>query len=68
MPSARRASRREPLKGELGSGQIIEGVDQALAGMTPGDAKTVTVPAAEVCGPHRDELIHEIGRDKLQPA
>ncbi len=58
---------REPLKVEIGSGQIIPGVDQALAGMAPGDTKTVTVPAEKAYGPHRDELIHEIGRDKLAP-
>jgi peptidylprolyl isomerase len=58
---------REPLRVEIGSGQIIPGVDRALAGMAPGDTKTVTVAAAEAYGPHRDELIHEIGRDKLAP-
>jgi len=58
---------REPLRVQLGSGQIIPGVDQALAGMAPGDTKKVTVTAAEAYGPHRDELIHEIGRDKLAP-
>jgi peptidylprolyl isomerase len=58
---------REPLRVEIGSGQIIPGVDRALAGMAPGDTKTVTVVAAEAYGPHRDELIHEIGRDKLAP-
>ena len=58
---------REPLKVELGSGQVIPGVDQALAGMAPGDSKTVTVPAEKAYGPHRDELIHEVGRDKLAP-
>ena len=58
---------REPLKVELGRGQIIPGVDRALTGMAPGDTKTVTVPADEAYGPHRDELIHEIGRDKLAP-
>ena len=58
---------REPLRVELGRGQIIPGVDQALAGMAPGDTKTVTVPAEKAYGPHRDELIHEIGRDKLSP-
>jgi peptidylprolyl isomerase len=61
------SAERDPLKVELGRGQIIPGVDQALAGMAPGDTKTVTVPAESAYGPHRDELIHEIGRDKLAP-
>jgi peptidylprolyl isomerase len=58
---------REPLRVELGRGQIIPGVDRALAGMAPGDTKTVTVAAADAYGPHRDELIHQVGRDKLAP-
>lgn len=58
---------REPLRVELGSGQIIPGVDQALAGMTPGDTKTVTIAADQAYGPHREELIHEIDRARLSP-
>lgn len=58
---------REPLRVELGGGQIIPGVDQALAGMTPGDSKTVTIAADHAYGPHREELIHEVDRGKLSP-
>lgn len=58
---------REPLQITLGAGQIIPGVDQALTGMAPGDDKTVTVEAEKAYGPHRDELIHEVGRERLSP-
>ena len=46
---------------------MIPGVDQALTGMAPGDDKTVTVAAEQAYGPHRDELIHEVGRERLSP-
>lgn len=41
---------REPLTFTLGSGQIIPGLDAAIAGMAVGDKKTVTIPAAEAYG------------------
>ena len=46
---------------------MIPGVDQALTGMAPGDDKKVTVAADQAYGPHRDELIHEVGRERLSP-
>jgi peptidylprolyl isomerase len=58
---------RDPLEVTLGAGQIIPGVDQALTGMAPGDDKKVTLPAEEAYGPHREELIHEVGRERLSP-
>jgi len=58
---------REPLQVTLGAGQVIPGVDQALTGMAPGDDKKVTLPAEQAYGPHREELIHEVGRERLSP-
>ena len=58
---------REPLEVTLGAGQVIPGVDQALTGMAPGDDKKVTVAADQAYGPHRDELIHDVGRERLSP-
>ena len=58
---------RDPLQVTLGAGQVIPGVDQALTGMAPGDDKKVTVAAEQAYGPHRDELIHEVGRERLSP-
>jgi peptidylprolyl isomerase len=58
---------RDPLQVTLGAGQVIPGVDQALTGMAPGDEQKVTVAAEQAYGPHRDELIHEVGRERLAP-
>ncbi|HEY9039257.1 MAG TPA: peptidylprolyl isomerase [Roseovarius sp.] len=41
---------RDPLKFEVGSGQIIPGLDTAISGMTVGDKKTVEVPADQAYG------------------
>jgi len=41
---------REPLEFTIGSGQIIPGLDAALAGMSEGDKKVVEVPADQAYG------------------
>ncbi len=41
---------RDPLKFEVGSGQIIPGLDTAMPGMTVGDKKIVDVPADQAYG------------------
>ena len=42
---------RDPLEFQVGSGQIIPGLDVALPGMAVGDKKTVNVPCVEAYGP-----------------
>lgn len=58
---------REPLQVTIGNNEVIRGVDQALAGMAPGEDKTVTVPADQAYGPHRPELIQEVERARIPP-
>ncbi len=47
----------EPLEFTIGTGQVIPGFDQAVIGMSPGESKTVRIPADEAYGPHREELV-----------
>lgn len=56
---------RDPLEFTVGSGQIIPGLDKAIPGMTPGDEKTVPVPADEAYGPHHPEGVTEIPRGDI---
>jgi peptidylprolyl isomerase len=56
---------REPLTFEMGAGQIIPGLEAALDGMTEGDSKTVTIPAAEAYGPRREEAMQQIPRESV---
>jgi FKBP-type peptidyl-prolyl cis-trans isomerase 2 len=55
----------EPLEFTLGQGQIIPGFEQAVIGMQVGESKTVTIPADQAYGPHRDDMVLEVERDKL---
>jgi peptidylprolyl isomerase len=56
---------REPLEFTLGEGQMIPGFEKAVLGMKVGEKKTVTIPVDEAYGPHRDDLIVEVPREKL---
>lgn len=47
----------DPLEFTLGGGQIIPGFEQAVIGMAPGDAKTVTIPSQEAYGEHREDMV-----------
>lgn len=56
---------REPLEFTLGAGMLIPGFEEAVEGMQVGQSKTVTIPAEEAYGSHRDDLILVIERNQL---
>ena len=58
---------REPLEFTLGQGQMIQGFEKAVLGMSVGESKTVTIPSAEAYGPYRDDLVAVIDKDNLPP-
>jgi peptidylprolyl isomerase len=55
----------EPLELTVGAGQVIPGFEKAVVGMSVGDSKTVEIAAVEAYGPHRDELVVEIERERV---
>lgn len=55
----------DPLEFTLGSGQVIPGFDEAVAGMAPGEEKTVTIAAEDAYGDRRDELMLRVPRDEF---
>lgn len=56
---------REPLEFTVGAGQIVPGLDQALPGMTEGEAKSVHVPAEAAYGPLDPNALHAVPREKI---
>ena len=56
---------RDPLEFVVGSGQVIPGFDRAVTGMEAGQEKTVTIPADQAYGPHRDDLLIKLGRSEI---
>jgi peptidylprolyl isomerase len=55
----------EPLEFELGAGQIISGLDEAVTGMKVGETSTVTVPADKAYGPHHPEAVSAVPRENI---
>jgi len=58
---------RDPFEFTIGAGQVIRGFDAAVTGMTPGEQKTVTIPAADAYGEPREEMVVAVSRDELPP-
>jgi peptidylprolyl isomerase len=58
---------RDPLEFTVGSGQVIPGFDQAVAGMSPGDEREVTIEAENAYGVRKDDLVVEVERKQLPP-
>lgn len=58
---------REPLAFTLGIGDVIAGFDEAIAGMAPGETKTITIPADAAYGPVRPEMIAAVDRNEFPP-
>lgn len=56
---------RDPLEFQLGSGQIITGLEKQVEGMAVGQSATVTIPAEEAYGPHRPEGVQSVPREQI---
>lgn len=55
----------DPLRFEVGSGQVIDGFDAAVRGMEEGERKEVNLEPDEAYGERRDDLVFDVGRDDL---
>ena len=62
---------REPLEFTLGEGQVIPGFEDGVEGMSPGEEKTVTIPADQAYGPRNDDMVLVVDRaqfpDHIRP-
>ncbi|MFH7325588.1 peptidylprolyl isomerase [Desulfurivibrio sp. C05AmB] len=61
------SSGRDPLAFTLGSGQVIPGFDDAVAGMEVGESKNVTIPMDRAYGPRVEQLIIDVPRSQVPP-
>lgn len=51
---------RDPLEFTLGAKQVIPGFENAVMGMSPGEAKTVNIPADEAYGHRNEEMVLQV--------
>ena len=56
---------RDPLKFEVGVGQVIPGFENAILGKNVGDKVQVTISATEAYGEVREDLFVQVPLDKL---
>ncbi len=56
---------KAPLHFILGKEEVIPGFESAVVGMVQGESKTVTVPADQAYGPHKQELVEKVDREIL---
>lgn len=55
----------EPLEFTIGEDEIIQGFEQAVVGMSPGESKTATVLADQAYGPHNEEMVLVVDRNQI---
>jgi peptidylprolyl isomerase len=56
-----------PMEFVIGEGDVIPGFEQAIIGMSPGEEKTVTIPADEAYGQRLDEMVAVVDRSEIPP-
>ena len=57
----------KPLEFSIGSGQVIEGFDEAVTGMKVGEKKTVTIPVDKAYGQRNDEMVIQAPVEQVPP-
>jgi len=55
----------EPLEFRVGEGQVIDGFEKAVLGMTAGEEKTFTLPPEEAYGAHDADLVMRTQKSAL---
>lgn len=56
---------RDPLEFTVGEGAVIQGLEEAVEGMSPGEEKTVKVGADRAYGPHHEEMVVDVERKRI---
>jgi FKBP-type peptidyl-prolyl cis-trans isomerase 2 len=56
---------KNPLEFTLGEGEVIPGLEQGIFGMTPGESKTIVIPAELGYGSHQKERVCELDKKRI---
>jgi peptidylprolyl isomerase len=55
----------DPLQFTIGEGQVMPGLEQAVMGMSPGQAKTAEILAEQAYGLYQESKVVEVRRDRF---
>jgi len=58
---------RDPLEFAIGSGQVIQGFDEAVVGMSVGEKKDVLIPVDKAYGEKNDEMVIQAPIEQVPP-
>ena len=56
---------RAPLEFEVGAGQMIQGFDEGVKGMSVGEKKTLNIPFDKAYGPRNPEMVIDFPKERL---
>jgi len=56
---------KEPIEFTIGRNEVLPWMEEAVHGMETGESRTVRIPPHRAFGPHREELIADIPRDRF---
>ena len=56
-----------PLQFTIGEGQVISGLEQAVMGMSPGEAKTAQILADQAYGSYQENKVVKVSRNRFPP-
>lgn len=56
---------REPIQFVIGEKKLIPGFENAVIELSPGEKKTITIASDDAYGPHREELVISIEKNKI---
>jgi FKBP-type peptidyl-prolyl cis-trans isomerase 2 len=55
----------DPLQFSIGKGEVIQGLEEAVIGMKPGESKTANITADKAYGSRRKANVIEVSRDRF---
>jgi peptidylprolyl isomerase len=61
------SNNKDPLQFTVGKGQVIEGFDEAVTGMTVGETKTAEIPCEKGYGRRNDNMIIVVDKKQVPP-
>lgn len=56
---------RSPLEFTVGSGQVIKGFDEGVAGMNQGETKIINIPVEDAYGPANEDMVFTLNRTDI---